>query len=165
VGLIALVPLVRDAVDVPVIAAGGITDGRGVAAALALGADAAQLGTAFLLCPEAGTTGPYRAAVAGATETDTVLTSAFSGKPARGVRNRFAEELAAVKLPPYPVMNALTRPLRQAAAATGRAEFLSLWAGQGAPAVRELPVADLVAVLEQQTNGAFARLSRLSQER
>jgi nitronate monooxygenase len=158
VSLIALVPLVRDAVDVPVIAAGGISDGRGVAAALALGADAAQLGTAFLLCPEAGTSAPYRAAVAAATEVDTMLTSAFSGKPARGVRNRFTEELATVKLPPYPVMHALTRPLRQAAAAAGRSEFLSLWAGQGVPAVRELPAADLVALLARQTSEALVRL-------
>jgi nitronate monooxygenase len=159
VGLTALVPLVRDAVDVPVIAAGGLMDGRGVAAALALGADAAQLGTAFLLSPEAGTNRPYRAALGLAAETDTVLTRAFSGRPARGLRNRMAEELAGVPLPPYPVMNALTRPLRQAAAAAGRADFLSLWAGHGVPAARALPAGELVATLERETDTAIARLT------
>lgn len=159
VALAALVPLVRDAVDVPLLAAGGLMDGRGVAAALALGADAAALGTAFLLCPEAGTSAPYRAAVRQAVETGTTLTSAFSGKPARGLRNRMAVELAGHDLPPYPVMNALTRPLRRAAAAAGRAGFLSLWAGQGVPAARELPAAALVAQLERETDGALARVA------
>jgi len=159
VGLTALVPLVRDAVDVPVIAAGGLMDGRGVAAALALGADAAQLGTAFLLSPEAGTNRPYRAALGSAAETDTVLTRAFSGRPARGLRNRMAEELAGVPLPPYPVMNALTRPLRQAAAAAGRADFLSLWAGHGVAAARALPAGELIATLERETDTATARLT------
>jgi nitronate monooxygenase len=159
VGLTALVPLVRDAVDVPVIAAGGLMDGRGVAAALALGADAAQLGTAFLLSPEAGTNRPYREALGRAAETDTTLTRAFSGRPARGLRNRMTEELAGVALPPYPVMNALTRPLRQAAAAAGRADFLSMWAGHGVAAARALPAGELVATLETETDAAIARLT------
>ncbi len=158
VGLVALVPLVRDAVDIPVIAAGGIMDGRGVAAALALGADAAQLGTAFLRCPEAGTSPPYRRALTTATETGTILTNAFSGRPARGIRNRQAVDLAGAALPPYPVLNALTRPLRRAAAAAGRWEFLSLWAGQGVPAGRELPAAELVASLERETDAALGRI-------
>jgi nitronate monooxygenase len=157
VSLTALVPLVRDAVEVPVVAAGGIMGGPAVAAALALGADAAQLGTAFLLCPEAGTTPPYRAALARAAETDTMLTHAFSGKPARGIRNRFSEELAGVTVPPYPVMNALTRPLRRAAVEQGRAEFLSLWAGQGVAACREVPAGELVFELERETEAALAR--------
>ncbi|MBP2703907.1 nitronate monooxygenase [Microbispora sp. RL4-1S] len=156
-GLISLVPLVRDAVDVPVVAAGGIMDGRGVAAALALGADAAQLGTAFLLCPEAGTSAPYRTAVASAAETGTALTAAFSGRAARGIRNRMLDDLAGADLPPYPVMNDLTRPLRQAAAAAGRADFLSLWAGDGVPLARELPAAELVAALERETDLAVER--------
>src|SRR3954469_10549079 len=87
VSLVALIPLVCDAVDIPVIAAGGLMDGRGIAAALILGADAAQLGTAFLLGPEAGTNAPYRTAVSTAKESDTTLTKAFSGRPARGIRN------------------------------------------------------------------------------
>jgi nitronate monooxygenase len=155
VSLVALVPLVRDAVDIPVIAAGGLMDGRGIAAALTLGADAAQLGTAFLLCPEAGTSAPYRKAVAAAKESDTTLTKAFSGRPARGLRNRMSDDLAGVQLPPYPVMNALTRPLRRAAAEAGRSEFLSLWAGHGVPLSRELPAAQLVAALEDETERAI----------
>ena len=123
VGLVALVPLIRDAVDIPVIAAGGLMDGRGIAAALALGADAAQLGTAFLLSPEAGTSEPYRHAVAAAAETDTMLTSAFSGKPARGIRNRMASELAGTELPPYPLTNAITRDLRRRAAEAGLSDY------------------------------------------
>ena len=150
VGLLALVPQVRDAVATPVVAAGGITDGRGVAAALRLGADAAQLGTAFLLCPEAGTSGPYREAVARAGDTDTVVTSAFSGRPARGIRNRVTVELAGAPLPPYPVMNALTKGLRARATQLDRPEFLSLWAGQGVGAVRQLPAGQLVSLLEQE---------------
>jgi nitronate monooxygenase len=155
VGLMALVPQVRSAVGVPVVAAGGIVDGRGVAACLRLGAAAAQLGTAFLLCPEAGTSAPYRRAVAAAQETDTVITRAFSGRAARGIRNRVTEDLAGAALPPYPVMNALTRGLRKRAAELGRAEFLSLWAGQGVGAVRELPAAELVALLERETEDAL----------
>jgi nitronate monooxygenase len=156
VSLVSLVPLVRDVIDVPLIAAGGVSEGRGIAGVLALGADAVALGTAFLLCPEAGTSAPYRQAVKASAETDTMLITAYSGKPARGIRNRMAEELAAADLPPYPVMNALTRPLRKAAAAAGRSEFLSLWAGQGAPAARELPAGELVKELEQQADAALA---------
>lgn len=156
VGLVSLVPLVVDAVEVPVIAAGGIMDGRGIAAALTLGASAAQLGTAFLLTPEAGTSSPYRQAVADAAETDTMLITAYSGRAARGIRNRMAIELADADLPPYPVMNALTRPIRRAAAAAGRAEFLSLWAGHGVGATRTLPAAELMAALERETTAALA---------
>lgn len=157
VGLVALVPQVVDAVDRPVIAAGGVMDGRGIAAAFALGAGGAALGTAFLRCPEAGTNGPYRAALAGAGDTSTLITSVFSGRPARGVRNRLAVELAGAALPPYPVTNALTRRLRQRAAELGRADYLSLWAGQGVALGRELPAGQLLAVLEQETDAAFAR--------
>lgn len=159
VGLAALVPEVRDAVDVPVVAAGGLMDGRGIAAALTLGADAAQLGTAFLRCPEAGTSEPYRAALAAGADNDTVITRALSGKPARGIRNRITEDLAAADLPVYPVMNALTRELRRAAARVGRSDLLSLWAGQGVAAGRELPAAQLVAELEAETDAALRRTS------
>jgi nitronate monooxygenase len=160
VSLMALIPLIRDAIDVPLVAAGGIMDGRSIAAAFALGADAAQLGTAFLLCPEAGTSSPYRHAVAAATEVDTTLTAAFSGRQARGIRNRLSDDLAAVALPPYPVMNGLTRSLRRAAAEQGRAEFLSLWAGHGVPACHDVPAATLVSTLEHDTETAIQRLSK-----
>lgn len=159
IALTALVPLVRDAVTCPVVASGGIMDGRGVVAAIVLGADAAQLGTAFLLCPEAGTSEPYRKAVSAAGAADTVLTTAFSGKPARGIRNRMTTGLAGVELPPYPITNALTRDLRRRAAEQGSSEHLSLWAGQGVPLARELPAATLMAHLEQETDRAVAMLS------
>jgi nitronate monooxygenase len=152
IGLAALVPQVRDAVSLPVVAAGGMADGRGIAAALTLGACAAQLGTAFLLCPEAGTSAPYREAIRRARPEDTVITSAFSGRRARGISNRFSRDLAALAdLPPYPIMNALTREIRRVASERGEAEMLSLWAGQGVGMVRELPAAQLVDLLVRET--------------
>lgn len=151
IGVAALVPQVRDVSGLPVVAAGGMADGRGVAAALALGACAAQLGTAFLLCPEAGTSAPYREAVRRAHAEDTVITSAFSGRRARGIVNRFSNEFADFSdVPPYPVMNALTREMRRFAAERGDAGFLSLWAGQGVGMVRELPARELVDLLARE---------------
>jgi nitronate monooxygenase len=161
VGLVALVPQVCDAVDVPVVAAGGIGDGRGIAAALVLGACAAQLGTAYLLCPEAGTSQPYRHAIRHAGADQTVITSAFSGRRARGIVNRLAQELAGRNdLPGYPVLNALTRDLRQRAAELNRAEFLSLWAGQAVDAARELPASQLTAVLAEESRQALGDRKR-----
>lgn len=141
IGTMALVPQVVDAVRAPVIAAGGIMDGRGIAAALALGASAACLGTAFLRCPEAGTSAPYRAALRAANEGSTVITRAFSGRAARGVGNRFTRALANGPLAPYPAQNSLTREIRAAAAKAGNPEFLSLWAGQGVAMGRDEPAA------------------------
>ncbi len=157
VGIETLVSEVRSAVDLPLIAAGGIMDGRGIAAALVGGADAAQLGTAFLRCPEAGTSAPYRAALETARDTDTVITKAFSGRAARGVRNALSEALADVPVPPYPVMNALTRELRRRAAAAGDSSVLSLWAGHGVAAGRALPALKLVITLASETDVAFTR--------
>jgi nitronate monooxygenase len=153
VGLVALVPRVVDSTGLPVVASGGIMDGRGVAAALALGAGAVQLGTAFLRCPEAGTSLPYRQAIA-ESNGSTTLTSAISGKLARGLPNRLTRDLADAPVPAYPVMNALTRELRRAAAGLGRSELLSLWAGQGVGATRELPAATLVSRLLDETDTA-----------
>ena len=149
IGLVALVPQIVDAVDLPVVAAGGIMDGRGIAAALCLGAGAAQLGTAFLSCPEAGTSPPYRAALRGAADDSTTVTRTITGRHARGIRNRFINELAVVEaeIPAYPVQNALTGEIRRVAAAAGRAEYLSLWAGQGVGLLRDLPAGELVAAL------------------
>jgi nitronate monooxygenase len=135
-------------------------DGRGVAAALVGGADAAQLGTAFLRCPEAGTSAPYRAALELARDTDTVITKAFSGRAARGIRNALTEALAEVTVPDYPVMNKLTRELRRRAAAAGDSSVLSLWAGHGVARGRSLPAGDLVVALEVETDDAFKRLDR-----
>jgi nitronate monooxygenase len=145
VGLMALVPLLVEALDVPVIAAGGIMTRSGVEAALALGAEAAQLGTAFLLCPEAGTSKPYREAVARGG--NTALTRAFSGRWARGIENRFMLQRTAIEPLPYPYQNGLTRDIRRAAAAKGEPDFLSLWAGQGVALAQQLPAAELVARL------------------
>ena len=152
VGTLALVPQCVDAVDIPVIAAGGIMDGRGIAAAQALGAQAVQMGTAFLACPESGIAPAYRQALAQAQDTDTRLTRVFSGRPARGIVNPMMEAMAAdeANVPAYPVQNALTGALRRAAAVQGRASHLSLWAGQGVAAVRPLPAAQLVALLAQE---------------
>jgi len=165
VGTLALVPQIVDAVRVPVIASGGIMDGRGIAAVLALGAAGAQLGTAFLVCSEAGVPDAYKQAVLDAHEDGTRITRAFSGRPARGIINRFMKEVDAPWWPthfgvlPFPLQNALTRPLRTAAAKQGRAEFLSLWAGQGVRMARKMSAADLVATLAQETDAAIRRLS------
>jgi nitronate monooxygenase len=161
VGTIALVPQVADAVRVPVVASGGIMDGRGVAAALMLGAAAVQMGTAFLTCDEAGVPEAYKAAIVSAREDGTRITRAFSGRPARGLVNRFMTEIdAGGDILPFPLQNALTRPLRAAAARANRAEFLSLWAGQGAPLARRQPAGALVARLAAETEATLARWGR-----
>ena len=149
VGTMALVPQVADAVRVPVLASGGIMDGRGIVAALVLGASAVQMGTAFLTCDECGVADAWKDAVIAARAEGTRATRAFSGRPARGVVNRMMTEVEAAPdaILPYPFQNALTRPLRSAAAKAGRAEFMSLWAGQGAPLARREPAAALVARL------------------
>jgi len=162
VGTMSLVPQVTDAVRVPVIASGGIMDGRGVAAALILGASAAQMGTAFLTCDEAGVPATYKDAILKARETETRITRAFSGRPARGIINRFMKEVesgdSASAILPFPVQNALTRPLRTAAAKQGRAEFLSLWAGQSVRMARRQPAAELVAQIAKEAEAAIERL-------
>jgi nitronate monooxygenase len=132
VGTMALVATIRAAVDLPVVAAGGVMDGRGVAAALALGAAAAQMGTAFLLADETVASGRWKAAIEAAGDDPTRLTRAFSGRHARGIENRFMREMRAVEgeVPAYPVQNRLTQPMRSAAAKAGEADLMSLWAGQ-----------------------------------
>ena len=165
VGTIALVPQVIDAVKLPVIASGGIMDGRGIAAALALGAAAVQMGTAFLTCDEAGIPECYKAAIFAAREHQTRITRAFSGRPARGIVNRFMTEVE-IEGPegailPFPIQNALTRPLRTAAAKQGRAEFLNLWAGQGLRMARRQPAAELVAKLVRETEAAIGTVAGL----
>ena len=163
VGTLALVPQCVDALrprGVAVVAAGGIMDGRGIAAAQALGAEAVQMGTAFLVCDEAGIAPAYRQALCRATATDTRTTRIFSGRPARGIVNAMMDRLAADEsfVPAYPVQNALTGALRRAAAQAGNADYLSLWAGQGVAAVRPMPAAALVAKLEKEWRAARASL-------
>ena len=132
IGTMALVATVRAAVDLPVIAAGGIMDGKGVAAALALGASAAQMGTAFLLADEAQTSAPWRRAIATAKDDPTRLTRAFSGRFARGIENRFMREMRPIErdVPAYPVQNRLTTAMRAQALAADDPELMSNWAGQ-----------------------------------
>nr|WP_295831378.1 nitronate monooxygenase [uncultured Azospirillum sp.] len=155
IGTMALVPQVADAVGVPVIASGGIMDGRGIAAALALGATAVQMGTVFLTTEEAGIPEAHKAAILAAREDQTRITRAFSGRPARGIVNRFMETVEDPDAPdavlPFPLQNTLTRPLRTAAGKTGQAEFLSLWAGQGLGLARRRPAGELVADLLRGT--------------
>jgi len=155
VGTLALVPQVVDATGLPVFAAGGIGDGRGVAAALALGATAAAVGTSFLLAAESGVAPAHRAMLASEAARRTVLTRAFSGRTARGIANRMVEELGDPDdIAPYPFQNAMTRDIRTAAAQQGRAEFLSLWAGQAARLAKAKPAAEIVAGLMREARAA-----------
>jgi nitronate monooxygenase len=154
-----LVRQIHAEIDLPVLAAGGLMDGRDVAAALNAGASATLHGTAFLATPESGATEAYKQAILAAEEDDTVVTRAFSGRPARGLRNRFvrAVEDSEAEIPPYPLQNVLTRPMRQAAAARGDAGRLSLWAGRGVARTREAPAADIVAQMLSELEAAEAK--------
>ncbi len=140
---------ISSAVSTPVIASGGLMDGRDIASALAAGASAAALGTAFLACPESGAPDAYKRAILAAGEGMTVVTRAFSGRPARGLKNEFIERLEGheTAILPYPLQNALTRAMRIGAAQRGESGFLSLWAGTGVARARALPAGDLVARL------------------
>jgi nitronate monooxygenase len=158
VGTLALVPQVVDAVEVPVIAAGGISDGRGLAAALALGAAGAQLGTAFLACPEAAVHPLHRAALRSARAEDATITRAFSGRPARALRNRAVEEAGDEPLA-FPAQFSMTAPLGLAAAQQGSPDFLALWAGQAAPLAVELPAAELVSRIAREAERVLAELT------
>ena len=160
IGTLALLPQVCDAVDVPVMAAGGIMDGRGVAAVLGLGAGAAVLGTAFLRCPEAGTSAPHRRALAAATETSTAVTTKITGRAARGVENRLMRDLHDVDVPPYPVMHTLTAELRRRAAERDEPDLMSLWCGQGVRLGTELPAGELVRRLADDAAATVARLAK-----
>lgn len=162
-GTFALVRLIVRAVKLPVVAAGGIMDGAGIAAALALGAEGAQLGTAFVTCTESGAAAAYKKALLAAREDDTLITEKFSGKPARGLANRFIREMAARNAPqlPFPAQNQLTGPLRAAASRAGNTDFIALWAGQAVPLVRDITAADLVRQLRDETLEALDRLARL----
>jgi nitronate monooxygenase len=154
-GLFSLLPQVCDAVDIPVIAAGGIADGRGVAAALALGAEGVQIGTAFLACEESNAPAPHREALLGSRAVDTVLTRAFSGRLARGLRNTLADALegCSQSLLPYPLQSQLVGTLREEAIRRGRGDLISLWSGQSRPLLRHRRAKelfeDLVAVTER----------------
>ena len=161
IGTMALVPQVADAVSVPVIASGGIMDGRGVVAALALGAEAVQMGTAFLTCHESGVPQAYKEAVMTASEHHTVVTKAFSGRSARGISNRFtstADQASASSILAYPYQNSLTRPLRAAAAEQNLADYLSLWAGQGIRMARRASARELLERIGAEISDTVTRL-------
>lgn len=148
-GTMALVPQVVDAVRVPVIAAGGIADARGVVAALALGASAVQIGTAYLFCPEAKTSAVHRTALNRAKDNDTVLTNVLTGRPARGMLNRLLREIGPLSMdaPQFPQAANRIGPLRAKAEAAGSGEFSPLWAGQAAALAREAPAGELTRKL------------------
>lgn len=152
-GLFALLPQVADAVSVPVIAAGGIADARGVAAAFALGASAVQLGTAYLSCPEANVTPLYRETLAHAAGNGTVLTNLFSGRPARGILNRFIQELGpmSTEAPPFPFAATLVAPLRAASEKAGSTGYMQMWAGQSAGLVQSMPAGQFTRKLAADT--------------
>jgi len=152
-GTFALVPQVVDAVKVPVIAAGGVADARGITAALALGASGVQIGTAFLFCPEARLSPLYRTALLSAQDDSTALTNVFSGRPARAIVNRIMREMGPIapETPEFPLAaNGLT-PLAAAAEAKGAIDFSSLWAGQAASLGRVRPAGELVRELAAET--------------
>jgi nitronate monooxygenase len=157
IGTLALTRTMSAALRIPVVASGGIMDGRGIAAVLTLGAQAAHLGTAFLLCEEAGTQPAYREALWNARGQQMRLTRAFSGRWARGIENRFMREMAGRDhaVLPYPAQNAFTRDVRRKAAQLGRADYLSLWAGQGLSLIRKMKAADLVRTLHEETLAAL----------
>jgi len=159
VGLLALVPAVADAVRVPVIAAGGIADARGVAAALLLGASAVQIGTGFLRCPEAGIASAWADALAHTRPEDTLLTRAYSGRAGRSIATAYAHAAAAADAPrpaPYPVQRALTASMRNAATTANRLDAMQAWAGQGAALARALPATHLATTLWQDASALLA---------
>jgi len=160
-GTLSLVPQVASAVRVPVLAAGGIAGGRGVAAALVLGAAAAQIGTAFLMCRESGASDLHRAALADRSRARrTTLSRAYTGRPARMLANRYTDEMAhpPTEILSYPLQNEITRELRYAAARAGREDILAFYGGQSAPLASIRSAADLVAALAGETGAAFERL-------
>jgi nitronate monooxygenase len=160
-GTFALVPQVVDAVKVPVIAAGGIADGRGIAAAFALGAAGVQIGSAYLLCPESTVIAPARVALAQARDDSTVITNVMTGRPARGVPNRVMREVGPISpdAPAFPHAATALGPLKAAAEKLGKVDFTNLWAGQAIRLGREMPAAELTRAL---AGAALARLSRMA---
>ena len=160
-GTFALVPQVVDAVKVPVIAAGGIADGRGIAAAFALGAAGVQIGSAYLRCPESKVIAPARLALAQALDNSTVITNVMTGRPARGVANRVMREIGPISAdaPAFPHAATALGPLKAAAERQGKVDFTNLWAGQAVRLGREMPATELTRAL---AGSALARLSQMA---
>lgn len=153
--LMSLLPQVVDAVSIPVIAAGGIMNGRGMHAALALGASAVQLGTAYLFCPEANVSPLYRKALAETADNGTAITNVFSGRPARGIVNRFVREVGPMSqaVPDFPHAATLVAPLRTASEKAGSTGYMQMWAGQSARLGRAMPAYELTRKLAEEANG------------
>ncbi|WP_100013003.1 NAD(P)H-dependent flavin oxidoreductase [Lentibacillus sediminis] len=154
VGTMALVPQTLDRVDIPVIAAGGIMDGRGVLAALVLGAGAVQMGTAFVTSLESGAKNQHKEAILNSHEEQPVITSAFSGKPARGIRNDFITKMARyeTELPEYPIQNTLTKTIRSEAAKQNRPEWMSLWCGQNPRSSKQQSASEMIGDIVSQVD-------------
>jgi nitronate monooxygenase len=161
-GTFALVPQVVDAVTLPVIAAGGITDARGIAAAFALGAAGVQIGTAYLWCPEARISAPHRAALTSARDDGTVVTNLMTGRPARGFVNRVMREIGPMSdvAPEFPLAAGALAPLRAKAEAQGSGDFSPMWAGQAASLGRAMPAGELTKALAAE---ALARMRALTE--
>ncbi len=159
VGTFALVPQVADAVKVPVIAAGAVADARGIVAALALGAAAVQIGTAYLFCPEAKVPPLHLQALKTAADDDTMVTNVFTGRPARGIVNRLMLELGPISsiAPSFPLAGGALVPLRAKSEPAGSSDFMNLWSGQAARLARELPAGELTKILAAE---ALAKLGQ-----
>jgi len=159
IGTLSLVPQIVDAVACPVIAAGGISDARGLAAAAMLGAAAVQIGTAYLFCPEATISPPHRQALASPEAQVTALTNVFTGRPARGVVNRVMRDLGylSADAPPFPLAGGALAPLRAATEPQGSGDFMPLWSGQSAALGRAMPAAALTTKLAQEAERLLSR--------
>ncbi|PJW20904.1 2-nitropropane dioxygenase [Geobacillus thermodenitrificans] len=158
--VLTLFPLLADvhaSVRLPLVAAGGIMDGDGIAAALQAGASAVQLGTAFLRCPESGAHPLHKQVLVDPRFTETAVTRAFTGRPARGLANRFMAEYSDLAPAAYPQVHHMTKPMRAAAAKVGDRERMSLWAGEGYRMARELPAGELVRELKRELEEAQGR--------
>ena len=161
IGTMALVPQIVDAVNVPVIAAGGIMDARGIVASLALGASGVQMGTAFLGCPEMSVLNAWRSALQSGAAEDTKVTLAVSGRPARAIRNRYIEEVEALgeTLLPYPAQYSVSRILRKSAAERDDSGFMSMWAGQGIGLIRNQPVDEFMRDLVESSSDLLRKMA------
>jgi nitronate monooxygenase len=155
IGLMSLVPQLADIIKIPIIAAGGIMDGRCIAAALQLGATGVQMGTAFLTCHESGIPPIYKQVLLTQKKDKTVLTRSFSGKLARGIHNKFTDDLNQSNILDYPIQNALTSIMRKAAISQNNSDFMSLWAGQSAQLCRDMDARQLVSHLVAEVESAL----------
>ena len=154
IGLFSLLPQIVDATSLPIIAAGGIANGKGIAAAMMLGAKGVQLGTAFLSCPEASVHPLWKKALSDSSSRETRITSAFTGRPARGIVNRLIEDMENKNdiIPDFPTVGSIIKPLANIAADHGNDDFLSLWAGQSAPMNRNVTSQKLIELLVEETS-------------